>query len=252
MNQVLFNDAYPPDPSAPRLSGDYTPYQPPTYPQINQPMHNTADSYPYQPNKKSGCLPIIQDPAWGFVFGFLSCILALATLILGLPQAAPVRQGISQVFAPASTPSPTLTPSPTPTPTIITYNPPLQIQIADRNPFSTLIQLELDDIVIDPAQKITTFHFTLADIGNKSCGYVVFSDIALIDEHNNTYVGGGQANQPAALVPGGQSEDRKIKFSLEPQHGLIYTLKTTITTLCEGDLSQVGYTETYQDETFPF
>src|SRR5258708_30343958 len=80
-----------------------------------------------------GCLQIMRDQAWGFVFGFLGVIIALASLTLTIPQAAPIRHGFVQAFSGKSTP--------TNIPTLL----PTQVQLAPAETLSENIVLNCND-----------------------------------------------------------------------------------------------------------
>ena len=100
---------------------------------------------------KRGCLELMRDQAWGFVFGVVSLVLALTSIILALPQAAPIRTGISQTIA-GTTPTseiPTVPPAtliPVPTPKVIPEN--LNIVCLNCNRFFAY-SLKLNTIEID-------------------------------------------------------------------------------------------------------
>src|SRR5579859_3174014 len=67
----------------------------------------------------SGCLSLLRDPVWQFVFGFLACLISIIGIILALPQAAPIRTGVSETAHQLASGQPL------PTPTSTTPVPPL-------------------------------------------------------------------------------------------------------------------------------
>jgi hypothetical protein len=225
----------------------------------------------------------LRDPIWQFFWGAVSAFLAIIAIIITLlafPQAAPIRQGISQTFHPTPTivatatvilPTPSPIPTPVPTPTftpIPTPPPPTQpaINYLFKLPHvaeELLINktLACTQCGLNTNASVTITHITMIDNGGVDTmrwefsikvvsGQVLqycFSDMKIQDSM-------GDAPNPGTGIiacPGvsggvnpGQSVIDTSTFTFWPQKGITYTF-TCGMGFARGDIGLNG-----QDQTF--
>lgn len=90
----------------------------------------------------------MRDQVWGFVFGFLGVIIALASLILAIPQAAPIRSGIAQTFS--GTPAPANASKVVPTPPLASAETLAENIVLKCNDCSDPIVVTITSIKVEP------------------------------------------------------------------------------------------------------
>jgi hypothetical protein len=181
-----------------------------------------------------GCLQMLRDQIWGFVFGLAGTILMLASLvvaIIALPPLSSVRQSISQTISatpaptdtPTATPSPTATPTPVPHPRVINKN--ITIACIDVS-CTNNTTLVLDTITIDFAKKIMVLKFTAT---TTEAGYIGFRSLSLqnVDTVSDvTYTANGPAMDESQSVTAYQPLDMLAVFAFLPQPNVRYRMKT--------------------------
>ena len=193
-------------------------------------MQNNWNYPPTPQNDKKG----LRDPIWQFIWGFVSAILAIIGIIvtiLALPQAAPIRHGISQTLSqapaatepPTATPSPTSTPIPVPTPKVIPEN--LNIVCLNCNRFFAY-SLKLNTIEIDYANQQTITKFTITDIGSDSCT-VLFRKLEFQNESGTIFVA-QNVGQAIGDIATGNPLIVNSKFDLLPRSNIHYLLSITL------------------------
>lgn len=188
----------------------------------SDPIH--ANKYPQ--NNKRGCLQLMRDQAWGFVFGFLGLVVALAGFILAIPQAAPIRSGIAQTFSgtPAATASPTATPSPTPTPQVILIN---QTMICTNCTASNTYSLIVRSATIDPAKSQVTL---LIGLQNNSTvtAQELFGSLTLQDLQTGLTANGGGDGFNEFQITANQLELFRPTFPFIPVAGHEYSFSASL------------------------
>jgi hypothetical protein len=170
----------------------------------------------------------------------------LIVAIISIPQAAPIRTGISQTFArtpaatapPTATPSPAATPSPTPTPKVVNKN--LTIPCTTCNIFYK-IEVVLNNILINTSNSL--WNFTLTSTG-QACDSVSFTRLELEDGTGQQHEGTGLASDMWSMSSG-QSISTSADFNLVPKLKETYLLNLTIS--CGG-----RYNNVYQTVPFTF
>ena len=112
-------------------------------------------------NSNEGCLG---KSFWGGI-GAIAAIGTLIVAIISIPQAAPIRTGISQTFAgtPAATAPPTATPSPTTTLRVLQINQTMTVANPSATESWTHFSLVVKTATVDPANNRVTLFIGLTN-----------------------------------------------------------------------------------------
>jgi hypothetical protein len=181
-------------------------------------------------NRKEGCLG---KSFWGGI-GAIAAIGTLIVALISIPQAAPIRTGISQTFA-GTTPTseiPTVSPA-TPIPVLKSKVIPEDRNIDCLNCGGYALTVKLNTITNDSSHQQTTLKFTITNSGSTSC-YVQIIKLEFQDE-NGTISKAQNEGQYIGDIAVGNPFIVNSTFDLLPRPNIHYLLSTSLRCINELD-----------------